>query len=373
MDQGETGTGAVSATTPSVPASSHVTAARAPASRSTRLGLDLTLLAIVGVLLIGAVAAGVGALYREFYSPTAFVERYLSLLGEGRAADALAIPGVSVDSAELTAARLPATASEALLRRAALSTLTDVKTVSEERVGDVTRVTVSYTAGGHRGTAAFDIAANGWIGVTPAWRFAHTPLAVLDLTVRGSMRFSVNGFEVDKRQVSVDGVEADSLAAVPMLVFSPGLYRISVNTPISSTPGVDVLADEPLADVPIDLQAEPTDEFISVVQDRVDGFLSECATQQVLQPTACPFGYVVTDRIKGAPEWSIAESPEITVEPDGADWKIPDTRAVAHITVDVVSLFDGSVRHVSRDVPFVVGGEITVLPDGTASIRVAGS
>ena len=345
-----------------------------PASpvRRSRLGLDLTLLAIVGVLLVGAVAAGIGALYREFYSPTAFVERYLSLLGEGRAADALAVPGVAPDSSELSAAGLPATASEALLRQAALSTLSDVKTVSEVQNGDVTRVTVSYVAGGHAGTASFDVAANGWIGVAPAWRFAHTPVAVLDLTVRGSMSFSVNGFEVDKRQVSVDGVDADPLAPVPMLVFSPGLYRVAVDTPISSTPGVDVLADKPLADVPLDLQAKPTDEFISVVQDRVDGFLADCATQKVLQPTGCPFGYVVTDRIQGDPKWSIADGPKITVEPDGAHWEIPDTRAVAHITVDVVSLYDGSVQHVSRDVPFVVGGEITVLPDGTASIRVDG-
>jgi hypothetical protein len=158
-----------------------------------------------------------------------------------------------------------------------------------------------------------------------------------------------------------------------MLVFSPGIYRISVDTAISSTPGVDVLADEPLADVPIDLQAEPTERFVAVVQERVDAFLAECATQKVLQPTACPFGYVVTDRIDGAPKWSIAEKPVVVVEPDGAQWAIPQTRAVAHIEVDVVSLFDGSVRHVSTDVPFLVGAAITILPDGTASIRVSGS
>jgi len=328
-------------------------------------------LAVVGVLLVAAVAAGVGSLYRQFYGPTAFVERYLSLLGDGRAADALAVPGVSVDSAELEAAGLPATASEALLRPAALAGLTDVRAVSEETDGDVTRVTMSFTAGGHDGTATFDVAPDGWAGVVPTWRFAHTPLAVLDLTVRGSMRFTVNGFEVDKRQVSAAGAEADPLGAVPLLVFSPGLYSVSVDTPISSTAGVAVLADKPLANVPLDLQAEPTDAFVSLVQQRVDEFLADCATQQVLQPTGCPFGYVVTDRIDGVPTWRIDEKPVIAVEPDGADWAIPATEAVAHVAVDVVSLFDGSVRHVSKDVPFKIGGTITVLPDGTASIRVS--
>src|SRR5918994_1666811 len=101
-----------------------------------RLGRDLTLLALIGVLLIAAVAAGAAALYREFYSPTAFVERYLGMLAEGRAADALAVPGVSVDSAELEAAGLPATPSDALLRRAALATLTDIAVVSEQQGED---------------------------------------------------------------------------------------------------------------------------------------------------------------------------------------------------------------------------------------------
>ena len=36
------------------------------------------------------------------------------------------------------------------------------------------------------------------------------------------------------------------------------------------------------------------------------------------------------------------------------------------------SLFDGTVRDVSQDVPFNVRGTIVVLPDGTASITVSG-
>src|SRR5690606_6137181 len=153
-------------------------------------------------------AAGIGAIYREFYSPTAFVERYLSLLSEGRAADALAVPGVSVDSATLANAGLPAMASEALLRSTALAPLV-VSDITEEPHGDITHVTVDFTAGDHAGTTTFDVESRGWIGVAPAWRFAHTPLAVIDLDVSGSMRFSVNGFEVDKRQVSAAGAEAD--------------------------------------------------------------------------------------------------------------------------------------------------------------------
>lgn len=336
------------------------------------LAFDLTVLAIVGVLLIAAVLAAVGAVQQQFYSPAAFVERYLSTLSAGRAAEALALPGVAVDSAELEAAGLPATASEALLRAAALAPLKDAHVVSEQVDGEVTHVIVDYQAGGHGGTTTFDIEREGSIGLAPTWRFATSPLAVMDLEVRGSMQFSVNGFEVDKRQVSADGAEVDPLAPLPMLVFSPGLYAVSVDTAISATPGVAVLSDSPFHSFPVEVQAEATDEFIAVVQDKVEEFLTSCATQEVLQPTACPFGYYVQDRIDSLPAWSIAQQPTVRVEPDGAGWKIVPSQAVAHIEVDIRSLFDGSITHVSEDVPFIVDGEIEVQPDGTASITVGG-
>ena len=121
-----------------------------PERRPRRLGLELGVIGVVAVLLFAALAAGGVTLYRELYSPTAFVLRYLDLLSDGRAADALALPGVALDAAALEAAGLPSTASNALLRSAALSSLTDVVGVSEEASGDSTRVTVEYVAGGHR-------------------------------------------------------------------------------------------------------------------------------------------------------------------------------------------------------------------------------
>jgi hypothetical protein len=347
-------------------------AARPTPRRRGRLGLDLTLLSIVGVLLIAAVAAGAAALYREFYSPTAFVERYLGLLADGRAADALAVPGVSVDSAQLEGAGLPASASDALLRPDALATLSDIRIVSEETAesGNVL-VTVSYKAGAFPGMTTFEIGPAGWVGVAPTWRFAKTPLALMDLSVKGSMTFDVNGFSIDKRQVSPDGADADPLAPVSLLVFSPGIYSVSVDTPISASRGVAVLSDSPLANVPVEIQAFATPEFVEIVQQRVEEFLTGCATQEVLQPTACPFGFVVQDRIVSPPKWSIIAQPTVSVVPDGAGWRIPSADAVAHIEVDIRSLFDGSVEEVAADVPFAVTGSISVLPDGKASITVS--
>ncbi len=341
--------------------------------RRPRLAVDLSILAVIGVLLLAALGAGAGALYREFYSPSAFVLRYLTMLESGRASDALAMPGVALDGAELSAAGLPPTASDALLRSAALGSLTDATIVSEVQDGDTTIVKAQYIAGGHAGTTTFRVASNGLLGVAPTWRFAQSPLAVMNLTVLGSMSFDVNSFLLDKRQVSPDGVDADPVAPVSMLVFSPGLYSISVKTAISATPGTAVLADAPMVNVPVQLQAEPTEEFVSVVQERVEEFLTACTTQQVLQPTGCPFGFVVRNRVEELPTWTIVQQPEISIVPDGAGWRIPDTEAAAHIDLEIRSLYDGTLHDVAEDVPFLVNGTIDVLPDGTASIRLGGS
>ncbi|WEK61262.1 MAG: hypothetical protein P0Y60_00450 [Candidatus Microbacterium colombiense] len=340
------------------------------APRRSRLGVDLALLTVVGLLLIAAIGAGGATLYQQFYSPSAFVGRYLDLLSSGRAADALRVPGVAIDRATLAQAGIASTASEAMLRHAALAPLTDVTIESETQVDEGTEVTVAYHAGGHAGTTTFLVAQDGWVGVAPNWRFTTSPLAVVDLTVRGSDRFAVNGFEVDRRQISADGTDAEALDPLALLVFTPGLYSVTVDTQISEASGIGVLADKPLAITPLDVQTEPTEKFLDVVQERVEEFLTQCTTQEVLQPTACPFGMQVSDRIASLPKWSIAQQPSVMVAPDGGDWRIPTADGVAHVEVEIQSLFDGSVAPVSEDIPFQVNGSIVMLADGSVSIRV---
>lgn len=344
--------------------------ARKSAPRRSRLGVDLAMLVVVGLVLVAAIGAGGATLYQQFYGPSAFVTRYLDLLSSGRAADALRVPGVAIDRKTLENAGIDPAASEAMLRRAALAPLTDVKVESEKPADGGTAVTVSYQASGHPGTSTFLIAQDGWAGVTPNWRFTDSPLAVVNLTLRGADRFAVNGFEVDRRQVSVDGTDAAALDPLSMLVFTPGLYSVTVKTPISTASGQGVLADTPLAVTPLDVQTMPTDEFIDVVQQRVEEFLTTCTTQEVLQPTACPFGLRVTNRLASPPKWSIATQPHVMVAPEGGQWQIPPTNAVAHVDVEIRSLFDGSTEELSENVPFQLNGTIAILPDGSASIRI---
>ncbi|MEV7632673.1 hypothetical protein AB0N64_09715 [Microbacterium sp. NPDC089318] len=342
-----------------------------PRARSSLRG-DLTLLALIGVLLFAAIAAGGTSLYQQFYSPSAFVQRYLDLLSSGRAVEALRVPGVSLDLAVLQDAGIDPSASEALLRRAALAPLTDVVVTEKSEKSGVHEIVVDYRAGGVNGTSIFTVAQDGWVGVTPNWRFTASPLAEIQLTVRGADVFAVNGFAIDRRQVSVDGAQAAPLDPLHLLVFTPGRYSVTVDTAISASGGVSVLADTALARTPVDVQAEPTEKFLEVVQQQVEQFLSDCATQQVLQPTRCPFGLQLHNRLAPdtVPKWSITKQPTVTLVPDGANWALPTTEAIAHIDVEIQSLFDGTVRKVSQDVPFRVNGTVTVLADGSVSIRV---
>lgn len=342
---------------------------RGTSTRTPRSRGDLVALTVVALLLAAALPAGAASLYRELYSPAAFVGRYLSLLSTGRAADALAMPGAALTESQRADAGIPADASEALLRAAALTTLDQVRVLSEQTQGDVTTVTMAYRAGGVAGTTAFAVRRDGWVGVVPGWRFARSPLAVMDVSIAGSTRFAVNGFEMDARQVAAD---APPGGALPMLVLSPGLYAVGVDTPLAVAEPVRVLSDAPQVRIPVTVTAQPTAEFIGVVQQRVEDFLTACASQRVLQPTGCPFGWVIDDRVESEPAWSIVRQPEVTLVPDGAGWRIPDAAAVAHLDVRVRSLFDGTVSDVSEDVPFVIDGAIEVDAAGSASIRVGG-
>lgn len=342
----------------------------APTRARPRAG-EIVGMVVIGALLVGAIAAGFATLYRVFWGPEAFVERYVSLIAEGRAADALTVPGVAVDSTVLEGAGVAPTVSDALLRSSALAAdVDDVEVIGSEMVDGVVSVTISYRAGGQDGRSTFRVEQSGWSGLVPAWRFETTPLAVVDVVVRGSMRFAVNGFELDKRQVSPDGVDAEPLEPVSMLVFTPGSYAVSVDTAAAESAPVAALAEDPLSEVDIAVQAQPTEEFTGIVSEQVHDFLDQCTTQGVLKPTGCPFGYETFERVVSTPEWSIVTQPTIAVVPDGAYWAIAPAGGIAHIEMDVQSIYDGSYLHISQDVTFTLDGAIDILADGSAAISI---
>ncbi|WP_345752153.1 hypothetical protein [Microbacterium rhizophilus] len=345
-----------------------------PEPRDARSGLtrDLLILGAVGVLLAAAIWAGFSALHRQFWGPSAFVERYIGMISDGDAARALAVPGVALDSTDLEEAGLSATSSDALLRSAALTfDVTDLDVTERPAEGGVIEVTATYRVDGTAGETVFRVRQVGTEGLVPRWGFEISPLAELRVAVHGSMQFAVNGFEMDKRQVSPDGSEAAPNDPVSLLVFSPGMYTVEVDTATAEADAVNVFADAALHSVPLEIQTEPTEEFAGVVKEKVSSFLADCAKQQVLQPSGCPFGIQIDDRaLPDTLTWSVTSEPQVEIVPAEDYWAISAATGTAHIDVDVRSLFDGSIYHVGEDVPFVIDGTIDILPDGTASILV---
>lgn len=343
---------------------------RWPLRRSRRA--DLTAIAVILALVLAGLSVGYSAVYTALYSPGAFVKNYLSMISTGHAADALLLPGVAVDGATLEQAGIAPTASDALLRGSVLEPLTALTITDVADKNGVHEVTAGYTIAGHTASSTFAVVQEGWNGVVPRWRFAQTPLSALELSVAGSAQFSVNGFELDKRQVSDDGAATDLTQPVTLLTFTPGLYRVTVDTQMATSPGTAVLADVPLKQVPVAVSPAATPEFTAVVQNSVNQFLTQCAQQQVLQPTGCPFGYSVRGRVASDPTWAIVEEPAIGVKLAGENWTFPSVPGKARLDVDVQSLYDGTIERLSEDVHFVIAGRIAILADGRASIRIDG-
>ena len=92
------------------PAARTRTATVAGPRRRRKLAFDLTVLGVVGILFLGAVGATSAVLYRQLYSPTAFVLDYLHLLADALLKIEFAKPAVyraawSVSVGEPTRAR----------------------------------------------------------------------------------------------------------------------------------------------------------------------------------------------------------------------------------------------------------------------------
>jgi len=206
-------------------------------------------------------------------------------------------------------------------------------------------------------------------GLFSRWGFATSPLAVLQVTVLHEADFSVNGLTLDTRAHADADAPITFSNQAAYLAFAPAVYKVSHDSSLLSAPvqSVPVVASG-AADVTVD--AMPNDTFTAQVQAKLNEFLDECATQQVLQPSNCPFGIEIDNRVKSAPAWSIAEYPEVALTGGESSFDMPGTEGQAHIVVDVQSLYDGDLSTRDEDVPFSVALTVTIQPDGALAIQL---
>jgi hypothetical protein len=301
-------------------------------------------------LLAAAFAGTVLTLNLTIYSASGFVNSYLQSLARHDVDAALATPGVARTS----------TLSTELLTPAALGDLGDIHLLSDtDEGGGRHTVVYGYTFGKTAGTTSFAVEHTGSrLGFFSTWRFAESPLSVLAVTPLHDDSFAANGVDV----VASRGrnVPTDYLVLAPASVelAHHSTYLVAVTTA--------VLVSTPSSTVPAQVDIQANSAFVTEVQKQLDKSLAACVTQRVLLPTGCPMGKQITDRIQDPPRWSMVSNPRVTIVPGTAldSWVVPETTGIAHLTVRVKSIFDGSLRTFDEDVPFTVSFLVTLQPGG---------
>ncbi|GHF21691.1 hypothetical protein [Pseudolysinimonas yzui] len=309
---------------------------------------------VVFALAFGVAAGAVLVLNATVFGAAGFVRVYLEAVARADAEGALGMPGVAVDPQ----------LRDDLLVDDALAGITDLRDISVVAGGGGTEVvTVAWAAGDTEAESSFTVERVGSrFGLFPEWAFAVSPVAILELSVEHDARFDVNGVAAES------GVAAADPVGYAVLV--PGVYRVDHTSTYLEARAVDVVADSAsVFDATLDVQ--PADALLEQITIEVEARLAECATQDVLFPTACPLGRAIPNRVVSTPEWSIVEYPELTVEPgvEFGTWLVAAVDGVAHLTVDVQSLFDGSVSTLDEDVPFAATYLVTIEADD-ATLRI---
>ena len=110
--------------------------------------------------------------------------------------------------------------------------------------------------------------------------------------------------------------------------------------------------------------------FVERVQVQVNGYLDQCVAQAVLQPAGCPFGIEIDDKVVSDPVWTMITYPTVTLTPGETAFEMPPTEGVAHISVEVQSLFDGEFSQLEEDRPFMLALTATIRPDGSIAIQL---
>ncbi len=310
---------------------------------------------VVFGLIIAAFIATVVIVNSTVLSARGFADTYLSALARHNVAGALDLPGVT----------LPDDGNNAMLDPNALGRVSNIQLAADRPVG----------AGAHRLEYELDLngtAARTTLSVEPAgrilglfnsWRFAASPVGLIDVTPASDSRFLVNGLSI----TAPDGPGS----TVRMRVLVPGVVRLSQDTNLIEAKPADILVLDRATVSSVVVAASAKPGFVRLVQEQLNGLLDDCVTQQVLKPTGCPFGETVRDRITGPPEWSMVEYPSVAIQPGSTPgtWEVPPSDGAVRLNVDVRSLFDGTVSRLDEVVPFTVGYLISFADDGSPVIR----
>lgn len=193
------------------------------------------------------------------------------------------------------------------------------------------------------------------LGLVPAWAFTSPPVATLTVAADEHDRLVVN-----ERPI-VAAAPGDSATVT---VFVPARVTVRLDEPLLRAEPETLRVSAEGAPTVV-LEVEAGERLERAVGQQVERLLIECAEQRVLQPTGCPFGVEIADRIVEGPEWQLDAPPDLVIEPSDTAgvWQVRGGGAV-RLEVSVQSLFDGDVVDREESIGFVVRGQVVLDTDG---------
>lgn len=181
------------------------------------------------------------------------------------------------------------------------------------------------------------------------WRFAQAPVSDLEFSVVGDNRVTVNSADLTITRLGVP-------PRVTVLV--PGRYEASLETQWLESEVDAATVSDVGSRTELRLRLQPTSRLLDTTTDAVEQFSDDCVDQDVLQPVGCPFGITIDDRVLGSPVWKILDYPEVNLALGGdrASWTMVATGGVVQVSIQVQSLFDGTIEQRVEEFTFSLSG-----------------
>ncbi len=310
---------------------------------------------LLGLMLaVAAAVFTISLVNTNYFGPQQSVRDYMQALRDGDGAKALGLLRAPVPSAN------PAMLDGDGLKAAAAK-LGDTHVGNPENLdGGRVKVAVSYTIDGASQSTDFTLEPAGkeWLFFN-TWSFVPAALPTIDVSV------------VNENQASVNGVQVNMPSGKnSFAVLYPGQYKADFQSKYFQAPAVSTTVTAPeTKPTAVALATGPSPALLAEVDAKIHQYLDNCAKQQVLLPTGCPFSNRTDNRVLGPIKWSIASYPKSSISAYGGKWVMAPLTVKAQVEYQEQQLFSGKVADVkdAQDFGFtakldVTDSSITVTP-----------
>ncbi|WP_423299075.1 hypothetical protein [Glutamicibacter nicotianae] len=311
--------------------------------------------AVIVLVIAGSIAAN-----RTLFSPQHQVKALQQHLAKGEGAEALGLMQAQVPEGDAVALD-----GDVLKRtQAGITEFTTDKAQPVDGDEQLRTVTAHYKAHGVEKESTYTLrhAGKSWL-LFDKWAFEPSTLPSVKIKAN-----TVNEVTVNEQKIPLSA----GVSTLP--VFYPAILDASFSTKnfAADTRGMVVTgpAEEP---VEIALKTEPTKEFIAAINTKVKKYLNDCAEQQVLMPSGCPFAYNTSARVDPATiDWSISKYPTIEVNYYNGAWVLSPLKTTATLTLTEQDLRTGAKakKTVKEDYSFTA--QLTTSTTEVSVVPVAG-